>query len=59
MVAERKRIDALLAAAPDKTIAFVAEMDMGGLGGRDRRLCVPDAPRGRQRRSPAAARSAG
>ncbi len=29
MVAERERITAYLAAAPDKTLAFVAEMDMG------------------------------
>ena len=29
MVAERQRIAPYLAAEPDKTIAFVAEMDMG------------------------------
>ncbi|HEU0248008.1 MAG TPA: multicopper oxidase family protein [Gaiellaceae bacterium] len=34
MVAERDRIGAFLSAAPDKTLAFVAEMDMG----------VPDEP---------------
>ena len=29
MAAERERIAPYLAAAPDKTLAFVAEMDMG------------------------------
>ena len=34
---------------PDKTLAFVAEMDMGAPEATARRLRVPDAPRGRQR----------
>ena len=48
MVAERKRIEPYLASAPDKTIAFVAEMDMGGSEGAIV-LCLPDASRGGQR----------
>ena len=47
MVAERKRIEPYLASAPDKTVAFVAEMDMGGSEGATY-LCLPDASRGGQ-----------
>ena len=36
--------------APDKTLAFVAEMEMGEPEGAGR-LRLPDAPRGRQRRA--------
>ena len=36
MVAERERIAPYLAAAPDKTLAFVAEMDLGVSGGEGR-----------------------
>ena len=43
---------------PDKTLAFVAEMDMGVPEGAGR-LRLPDAPRGRERRARDAARSAG
>ena len=53
MVAERERIEPYLAAAPDKTLAFVAEMDMGTPEGAVV-LRLPDAPRGGQRRSPTA-----
>ena len=48
MVAERKRIEPYLASAPDKTVAFVAEMDMGGSEGATS-FAVPDASRGGQR----------
>ena len=37
---------------PDKTLAFVAEMDMGDAGGAAGRLRLPDAPGGRQRLEP-------
>ena len=47
-----------LAAEPDKTLAFVAEMDMGEPEGRARRLRLPDAPGRGQRASRAAAPSA-
>ena len=47
MVAERERIAPYLGAAPEKTLAFVAEMDMGDAR-RAGRLRVPHAPRGRQ-----------
>ena len=50
MVAERERIAPYLEAEPDKTLAFIAEMDMGGAGRRRAgRLRLPDASRGRQR----------
>jgi FtsP/CotA-like multicopper oxidase with cupredoxin domain len=39
MVAERKRIEPYLASAPDKTVAFVAEMDMGGSEGTTSFAC--------------------
>ena len=39
MVAERKRIEPYLAAGPDKTVAFVAEMDMGGSEGTTSFAC--------------------
>ncbi len=39
MVAERKRIEPYLAAAPDKTVAFVAEMDMGDSEGATSFAC--------------------
>ena len=39
MVAERKRIEPYLASAPDKTVAFVAEMDMGGSEGATSFAC--------------------
>jgi FtsP/CotA-like multicopper oxidase with cupredoxin domain len=39
MVAERKRIEPYLAAAPDKTLAFVAEMDMGDSEGATSYAC--------------------
>ncbi|MGZ4370361.1 MAG: multicopper oxidase domain-containing protein [Gaiellaceae bacterium] len=39
LAAERKRIEPYLAAAPDKTIAFVAEMDMGGSEGATSFAC--------------------
>ena len=39
MVAERKRIEPYLDAAPDKTLAFVAEMDMGGSEGATSFAC--------------------
>ena len=40
---ERARIGAALEAEPDKTLAFVAEMDMGVPEGTGR-VCLPDAP---------------
>ena len=60
MVAERERIAPYLEAEPDKTLAFIAEMDMAapegdGPGG----LRLPDASGGRPARSRATARSAG
>ena len=55
--AERERLAPWLEAEPDKTLAFVAEMDFEAAG-RPRRLRLPDAPRGRLPRSRAAARSA-
>ena len=39
MVTERKRIEPYLAAAPDKTLAFVAEMDMGNSEGATSFAC--------------------
>ena len=39
MAAERKRIEPYLASAPDKTVAFVAEMDMGGSEGATSFAC--------------------
>jgi FtsP/CotA-like multicopper oxidase with cupredoxin domain len=39
MAAERKRVEPYLAAAPDKTVAFVAEMDMGGSEGATSFAC--------------------
>ena len=52
LAAERRSLDAWLAAAPDKILALVAEMDdpaaaAGGAGG----LRLPDAPGGHQRRA--------
>ena len=58
MVAERDRIAPYLDAAPDKTLAFVAEMDMGVPEGAVV-YTLPDASRGRQRRGGDAAPSAG
>ena len=50
MVAERERIAPYLEAEPDKTLAFIAEMDMAAPGGRrPGRLRLPDAPGGGQR----------
>ena len=46
--AERKRLAPYVDAAPDKTLALVAEMD---LGDGARRLRLPDAPGGRQRQA--------
>ena len=48
MVAARERIAPFLDARPDKTIAFIAEMDMEAGEGP---LRLPDASRGRQRRA--------
>ena len=53
--AERDRLAGFLEAEPDKTLAFVAEMDMGVPRGAGR-LRLPDAPRrraGRARQLPA------
>ena len=56
MVAERERIAPYLEAEPDKTLGFIAEMDMEAPEGP--RLRLPDAPRGGQE-EPGTARSAG
>ncbi len=45
--AERAGLDRHLSAEPDKTLAFVAEMDFEEPRGRRRGLHVPDASRGR------------
>ncbi len=50
VVAERELLAPFLDAPPDKTLAFVAEMDMGVARGPGR-LHLPDAPGGRQRRA--------
>ena len=50
MVAERERIAPYLDAEPDKTLGFIAEMDMEAPEGPGR-LRLPDAPRGGQRRA--------
>ena len=45
----RERIEPFLKAPPDKTLSFVAEMDMGVPEGVAGRLRLPDASRGGQR----------
>ncbi len=49
LAAERDRLAESLEAEPDKTLAFVAEMDFERPCGRPSRLRVPDASRGRER----------
>ena len=45
----RERIEPFFNAPPDKTLSFVAEMDMGVPEGCAGRLRLPDAPRGGER----------
>ena len=59
MVAERERIRPHVDAPPDKTLAFVAEMDLGSSEEGATSLRVPDASRGRRASGPTVARSAG
>ena len=58
MVAERERIAPYLEAEPDKTLAFVAEMDMGVAGGRRPSSTPARCTRRSSARSRPAARSA-
>ena len=52
LAAERRSLDAWLAAPPDKTLALVAEMDdPAAAAGRAGDVRVPDAPGGHQRRA--------